>query len=102
MSYSKKNIYNITKRLYALLKNHSDHIYFEKLYKNVYGSYDNTTKDIKVDYRRDIIPTLIHEALHHWHPDWSETEVIKNESLIINTLSARQIKNIIKAIGNNF
>jgi len=101
MGYSKKEIYKLTKRLYYLLSHHSDHIHFEKLYSNVYGFYDDKTQDITIDYRRDIIPTLIHEALHHWHPDWSETKVIKHESLIINALTPKQIKNIIKAIADN-
>lgn len=101
MGYSKKETYLITRRLYYLLRNHSDRIHFQKLYSNVYGSYDDATHEIKIDYRRDILATLIHEALHHWHPDWNETKVRQHESLIINSLSAKQIRNIIKVIGKN-
>jgi hypothetical protein len=99
MSYSKKATYQITKKLYRLMRNHSDHIHFQKLYSNVYGSYNDDTKEIRVDYRRDIIPTLIHEALHHWYPDWNETKVRQHESFIINALTQRQIRNIIKVIA---
>jgi len=99
MGYSKKEIYKFTKKLYNLLRNHSDHIYFKKLYSNVYGQYNDQTQDITIDFRRDIISTLVHEALHHWYPDWSETKVLKHESLIMNALSARQIKNILRIIG---
>jgi len=99
MGYSKKQTYRITKKLYDLLRNNSDHIHFQKLYRNVCGTYDDGTQDITIDYRRDIISTLIHEALHHWHPDWNETKVIQHESLIINALTARQIKNILRVIG---
>jgi len=99
MSYSKKETYKVTKKLYHLLRNHSDQIHFQKLYQNVHGSYSNETHDITVDYRRDIISTLIHEALHHWYPEWSETKVRQHESSIINALSAKQIKNILRVIG---
>ena len=99
MGYSKKETYRVTKRLYYLLRTHSDQIHFQKLYQNVYGSYSNDTHDITIDYRRDIIATLIHEALHHWYPSWNETKVRQHESLIINALTARQIKNILRVIG---
>ena len=101
MHYSKKDLYNITRRLYYLLREHSDRIVFQKLYQNWYGTYDWDTHKITIDFRRDILSTLIHEALHHWHPDWSETKVARHESLIINSLSITQIKNIIKVLGEN-
>jgi len=71
------------------------------MYNNVVGNYDPDTSIIKIDYRRDMLSTLIHEVLHHWHPDWCETKVLQHESLIINALSQRQIKNIIRIIGEN-
>jgi len=101
MGYSKKQIYYITKKLYDLLKSDSTHVHFQKLYSNVSGTYEETTHDITIDYRRDIISTLIHESLHHWHPSWNETKVIRHESLIINALSPLQIRNILRAIGKN-
>jgi len=101
MSYSKKEIYQFTNKLYKQIREHSKDIRFEKLYSNTVGSYDSKTKQIIVDYRRDILSTLIHEVLHHWHPDWCETKVLQHESLIINSLSQRQIKNIIRVIGQN-
>ena len=95
----RKEIYNITRRLYYLLRNHKDSIYFQKIHGGIYGYYERGTEEIHIDYRREIIPTLIHEALHKWHPEWSETKVLREESRIVNALSSRQIKNILKAIG---
>jgi len=101
ISEEKTDIYKITRRLYYLLRHHQDRIYFKKLSHGVYGYYDYGTEEITLDYRRDIIPTLIHESLHHWHPEWSETAVLKEEGRIMNLLTSRQIKNILKILGEN-
>jgi len=99
--YSRKDTYNVTRRLYRLIRSHADRIYYKKLHHNVYGFYEAETEEITIDYRRDIISTLIHEALHHWNKDKSETWVLRHESLIMNALSQKQIKNILKIIGEN-
>jgi len=91
--------YALTRRLYGFLRNHSDQIFFKKLYGNVYGYYDHGTAEITIDHRRDVIATLIHEFIHHIHHDWSETKVLNYERRIVNSLTPRQIKNIIKVLG---
>jgi hypothetical protein len=63
--------------------------------------YDLVTKEITIDYRKDIIPTLIHEAIHHWHSDWSEKKVIKEEKRITNLLTPKLCISIIGAIAKN-
>ena len=101
-SYSKQDIYHITKRLYALLRDHEDRtIIFKKLHGNMYAYYDGDTEEIAIDYRRELIPSLIHESLHKWHPKWPETKVIEHESAIMNTLSSAQVKNILRVLGRN-
>jgi len=82
------------------LKNHHDHIFFKKLYGNTLGIYEPETAVITVDHRRDLLSTLIHEFTHHLHPDWSETRVLHFERKMINALTQRQIKNILRALGN--
>ena len=98
----KRDIYNFTRRLYYLLRKHPDNIDFRKLGGGVYGYYEPETDEITIDHRRDLIPTLIHESLHKFHPDWSETDVLHEESRIVNFLTPRQIKNIIKVLGESF
>ena len=98
----RKEIYNFTRRLYYLIRNHSDNIDFRKLGGGVYGYYEPETEEITIDHRRNIIATLIHESIHKFNPDWSETQVLHEESRIMNLLSARQIKNIIKVLGESF
>ena len=107
--YSKKaakqrklECYSFTKRLYRLLRSHPDRIDFQKLSRGVYGYYYDETEEIVIDYRRQIIPTLVHEALHHFHKDWSETRVYNEERRMMNSLTPRQIKNLIKVIATSF
>lgn len=95
--YSKQDTYKVTRRLYYLIRNHYKWISFKKL-RGASGLYDVEGENISIsiDHRREIIPSLIHEALHHWHPDWSETKVLRHESQIMNALTPRQVKNILK------
>lgn len=98
----KKELTKFLRRLYYFLKHHSDKIDYKKLHGNTDAYYETDTGEITIDYRRNIIASLIHESLHHFHPDWSETRVLKNESKIMNLLTARQLKNIIRKIAENF
>ena len=99
MAYSKKQLYKITNRLYKELKENPEYITMKKI-RGVHGLYDYGTDEITLDYRKSLIPTLIHEYLHKWNPEKSETWVCQNESMIINSLTTRQIKNIIHAFAN--
>ena len=99
-SLTREETYRFTHKLYQLLFNHSDHIFIRKLHQDVHGEYDPSTEDIHIDFRRDLISTLIHEAFHHWHPNWCETKVLEMESKVVNSLSQRQVKNVIKALAN--
>ena len=101
-SYSRKEIYNLTSRLYALLRDHEDRtIIFKKLHGNLYAYYEPGTEEIVIDHRREIIPCLIHEVLHKWHPSWSETSVLEHERAIVNSLSSRQVRHILIILGQN-
>lgn len=96
-----KEMSKFIRRFYYLLRHHSDRIYFQRLGRNVYGYYDYGTEEITVDYRKEMVPTLIHEALHHWHPDWPEKAVLKEEKEIVNSLTPRQYKNILRVLVAN-
>lgn len=98
-TYKKHELYIITKRLYRLIKNHPDIFTLKKLRGNR-GWYNPDTKEIEIDYRGEIIGTIIHEAIHHWYPDWCESDVYEAERNIVNQLSIRQIKNIIKVFAD--
>lgn len=57
---------------------------FKKL-KGVHG-YCEWEEGIVLDYRKDLVPTIIHECIHLMEPDWSEAKVCYTESRIINTI----------------
>ena len=101
MSCSKREVYFVTKRLHDLLKTHPNWIVIKKL-KGICGLYEAEGKKvtITIDHRKEIIPSLIHEALHHWYPDWSESRVEKHERLIVNALTPSQAKHLIISLAN--
>jgi len=98
--YSKKEITSFTRRLHYHLRHHSDEIYFQKI-RGMCGFYDYGTGEITIDYRKDILATLIHEFLHHIYPNSCETEVQAHEKAVINSLSRQQVRNIIKILAGN-
>ena len=95
----KSEAYHIVKLLYYFLRHKPDCIIFRKIYGGAVGYYDFGTEEITLDYRKDIIPTLIHEFIHHLNPNWSETRVLKKERQMVNVLSPRQCKNILVALS---
>ena len=95
----KNRQYNITNKIYNLLKDGDVNIILKRKRWNFYGEYKPESETIEIDFRRDIIPTFIHECLHKWHPTWCETRVVKEEIHIINSITAKQVKNIIKMLA---
>lgn len=96
--YSKGKLYRITHRLYKELRNDPD-ILVTKM-RSFCGEYDYGTDVIKLDFRKEIIPTLIHEYLHKWNPNACETWVLQEERKIINALSEKQVIRIIVEFAN--
>ena len=101
MKLTKKQVNKYVARLYRLLDKHGDKIVFKKLRKN--QGYYVTGKDgdwhIEIDHREQMFSTLWHECLHHWHQDWKHGDIFKMETAIMNKLSERQVKNILKKLG---
>jgi calcineurin-like phosphoesterase family protein len=95
MKYRKEKIYCILKRLYADIKHGDNNVYLKKIH-GCQGYWDESKDEICIDYRKEIIPTLIHEFLHKWNPKKSETWVLAEEKRIVNVLTQKQIKNILK------
>jgi len=68
----KNEAYSITSKLYHFLQSHPDSIIFKKLSGGKTGDYTTGDDEIRLDYRKEIIPTLIHEFIHHLYPDMCE------------------------------
>ena len=96
--YKKELLHKVMSRLYADMRENGN-VIFKKLHGKV-GTFDwHGDETIEIDYRKDILPTIIHEFLHKWNPEKSESWVIKEESRIINSLSVKQVKNFIRVLA---
>jgi hypothetical protein len=98
----KKETNNLLKKLRYFLYKHPENIIFKRIHGNILGFYDFGIETITLDYRKEIIPTLIHEFIHHLHSTWCETKVLTKERQIMSVLTPRQAHNIIKLLGNCF
>ena len=85
--------------MYKLFKENPEIFKIKKL-RGIHGICDYENDEIQIDYRKYLIPTIIHEVMHYYYPDWSETKILIEERKIINYLSVRQIKHIIKRFAN--
>lgn len=54
---------------------------------------------IDLDYRKDLVPTLIHECIHYIEEDWSETQVCYAEKKVINAISEEDIILLLKVFS---
>lgn len=87
------------RRLHRLLRTRPEIFEVGKL-KKIRGYCKDDGSKIGLDYRDELIPTLLHEVLHYVHPDWDEQKVLKHEKIIINKLSKTRVKNIIKRFAS--
>lgn len=83
------------RRLYRLFET-KPFIFELKKLKGARGyCYDDIEK-IEIDYRAEIISTLVHESLHFMLPELSEKRIRFHEVYIMSQLSTVQIKNILR------
>lgn len=103
MSLSRNQRKYLLTRLYRFLEDGHE-IRFEKQRgyagRILYPESKEHAAYIGLDHRRDVISTLIHEFIHFLHPHWSESDVLKLESSLVNSLSETQVKNIIKKMAD--
>lgn len=103
MAINAQYMKTFTKKLYRFLEDEHQ-IKLKKLNAHV-GSMEYIVEDpglpctITLDFRKDILSTLIHEFLHYRHQTWSESEILKSERLIMNRLTSKQAKNILKKLA---
>lgn len=63
----------------------------------ILGECDEKTNEIRIDWESEIIPVLVHELLHVFFPQWSETRVRKETREIQRSLTPRQALNLLKS-----
>src|ERR1039457_6380571 len=97
----KSQVYKVTTALYHFLYS-GEKVTLKKIHNAcLEGYFDGDSEEIVVDYRKSLLPTLIHEFLHKIHVDWPERKVRKYEVRIVNSLTQKQIKNILRALSDN-
>jgi hypothetical protein len=101
MTFTKTEVSRFITKLYRFLEN-GHRLEFKKLREysgHVYFNLNPT--HVIIDHRKELIPTLIHETLHYFYPDKSEKWIIRMEKQIVNKLSERQVRNIIRHLAQN-
>jgi hypothetical protein len=102
MTFQTKDAVNrFTRKLYRFLDDgHKVEFRRMRTTRGLIFTHEYPTR-VSLDPRDNIISTLIHEALHYFYPEASETWVLRMESKIIHSLSERQIRNIIRRLAQN-
>ena len=50
---------------------------------------------IVLDYRKELIPTIIHECIHLLEPSWSESQVTYAEKRILNSITIDDVTRLL-------
>ena len=87
--------------LFHLIKKHPHKFKIKKLKGRNTGNYVEEGKKFyfEIDLTKDIVPSLIHEALHHWYPNIAHKLIYKMEKQITKSLSLKQCREIIKRLA---
>ena len=107
MTVTKDQVNRYTRKLYRFL-DEGHRIDFKKMRNYVgelktgpYLELHEGPAQITLDHRMDVISTLIHESLHRFYPFATEEWICDMEKKIVNKITNRQVKNIIKRLGQN-
>lgn len=87
----------LIRKIISTLKNNKGDLpdfVFKKHLKGITGYYDEDSITLAAFY--DIIPTLLHELIHHLEKDWKETQVIKAEKMIKHYITMDEVVKILK------
>jgi hypothetical protein len=83
---TKEDSVQLFQRIISCIKSKKKGFFTLKKLKGVHG-WCEWEDGIILDYRKDFIPTIIHECIHLLEPDWSESQVIYSENRVINSIS---------------
>lgn len=108
MTVTKDQVDRYIRKLYKFLDEGNHKINFKKM-RNYVGELntgpwlelDEGVAIITIDHRCELLSILIHETLHRFHPTQPEEWILAMESKIINKITNRQVKNIIKRLAKN-
>jgi len=82
----------------TLLKTKPPHFFqFKKIRGLTTGFYK--TNHIELDYRKDIVQTIIHECIHVLLPEYSETKTIQTEKAVLKEISNYQVAEMLEIVS---
>lgn len=77
-------------KIIACIKSQKKGFFVFKKLKGVHG-YCEWEDGILLDYRKDLIPTIIHECIHYLEPEWAESRVLYAEKRVVNIISEDEV-----------
>jgi len=104
----RRRLYHIVSRIYWMFNYDGWRVRYERIYHNRglckrekvpldrVGIFDLDAKLIRVDYRYDILDTIVHECLHVIYPDLPECEIVVLTTWVMDNLSRTQAQRIIE------
>jgi len=88
------------RRILCFCRTHSISIVLERMRATCGEAYFGIDI-IKLDPRRDVLNTLVHELLHLSYPDMQEPKIAKLEHQVCSTLTMRQYKYLVDMLCKN-
>jgi hypothetical protein len=70
-------------------------------FKRIYGRTTGFFKGdhIELDFRKDLVQSIIHECIHALHPDLSETKVLSMERAILKVITNIEVAEILAILA---
>lgn len=85
---------------YARIRNDREFCERHEVSADVVGVCDYGRKILWVDYREDILSTIVHESLHAIYPELREYEIVRLEKMVMSNLSPLQAKRLIRHVNH--
>lgn len=95
LKLSKEDCDKMYKKIIHLINISEKNFFTIKKLRGVMG-YCAWENGIQLDYRRELLSTLVHECVHFLEPDWAESQVLYAEKRIINEMSADDAITLLK------
>jgi hypothetical protein len=83
---TKEQSLELFERVINMIKKQKRGFFTLKKLKGVHG-YCEWEDGILLDYRKDLVPTIIHECIHYLEPNWTEARVMYSESRVVNSIT---------------
>ena len=89
---------HIIQDIITFLRSNPPHFFqFKKIHGSTTGIYKGD--HIELDFRKDLIQTILHECLHALHPELSETKVIAIERKLMKEITNIQVAEVLSILA---